>query len=256
MKKHITRVLTVLASLFAAFVLTGTPVLAAGTAEEPKQLSQEELQYVQVGQQMVTALANDYEQGTDLLVSYFGIDEKVAERAYESWRTAHDQFGTLQGYDESTSSFTYDQKNLRGTIVVGMIGDNNRKGTVTIDLNENGVADIMVSVEDTKAEALQKAGLNTLLGMGMAFGVLILIAVIIRLVFPQIYKLSQNLEAKKNGEKKAPAPAPAPAAPAVVEEEEVTDDGELIAVIAAAIAASEGSTSTDGFVVRSIRRRR
>ena len=32
------------------------------------------------------------------------------------------------------------------------------------------------------------------------------------------------------------------------------DDGELIAVIAAAIAAAEG-TSTDGFVVRSIRRR-
>jgi len=37
-------------------------------------------------------------------------------------------------------------------------------------------------------------------------------------------------------------------------EEQLTDDGELIAVIAAAIAASEG-TSTDGFVVRSIKRR-
>ena len=36
--------------------------------------------------------------------------------------------------------------------------------------------------------------------------------------------------------------------------EDVTDDGELIAVIAAAIAASEGKTSTDGFVVRSIRK--
>ena len=38
-----------------------------------------------------------------------------------------------------------------------------------------------------------------------------------------------------------------------VEEEEVIDDGELIAVIAAAIAASE-NTSTDSFVVRSIRK--
>ena len=36
--------------------------------------------------------------------------------------------------------------------------------------------------------------------------------------------------------------------------EEMTDDLELIAVITAAIAAGEG-TSTDGFVVRSIRRR-
>ena len=34
----------------------------------------------------------------------------------------------------------------------------------------------------------------------------------------------------------------------------VTDDEELVAVIAAAIAAAEGTT-TDGFVVRSIRRR-
>ena len=37
-------------------------------------------------------------------------------------------------------------------------------------------------------------------------------------------------------------------------EEDVTDDLELVAVIAAAIAASEGQTSTDGFVVRSIRK--
>ena len=38
------------------------------------------------------------------------------------------------------------------------------------------------------------------------------------------------------------------------EEQELVDDTELVAVIAAAIAAYEG-TSTDGFVVRSIRRR-
>ena len=36
--------------------------------------------------------------------------------------------------------------------------------------------------------------------------------------------------------------------------QELADDTELVAVIAAAIAAYEG-TSTDGFVVRSIRRR-
>jgi hypothetical protein len=50
----------------------------------------------------------------------------------------------------------------------------------------------------------------------------------------------------------APAPVAAPVAEPAVED--VTDDGELIAVIAAAIAASEGKTSTDGFVVRSIRK--
>ena len=50
---------------------------------------------------------------------------------------------------------------------------------------------------------------------------------------------------------KAAAPAPAPVAPAAPAP---ADDLQLIAVITAAIAAAEG-TSTDGFVVRSIKRR-
>jgi len=45
-------------------------------------------------------------------------------------------------------------------------------------------------------------------------------------------------------------------APTVQPQEPEMDDSELIAVIAAAIAASEGSTAADGFVVRSIKRRR
>ncbi|SHI24048.1 sodium pump decarboxylases, gamma subunit [Butyrivibrio fibrisolvens DSM 3071] len=97
-------------------------------------------------------------------------------------------------------------------------------------------------------DALADAGINTLLGMGTAFAVLILISLIISL-FPMIGKIG----------KKQPAPAPAkPAAPEVVEEEDLSDDEELVAVIAAAIAAYEGSTSAsgDGFVVRSIRKRR
>ena len=53
----------------------------------------------------------------------------------------------------------------------------------------------------------------------------------------------------------APKAAPAPAVAAAVEEAEEMDDTELVAVIAAAIAAAEGTT-TDGFVVRSIKRRK
>ena len=59
-------------------------------------------------------------------------------------------------------------------------------------------------------------------------------------------------KAQKNKEKAAPAPVAAPAAVA----EDLTDDLELVAVISAAIAASEGAVTTDGFVVRSIRRAR
>ena len=57
------------------------------------------------------------------------------------------------------------------------------------------------------------------------------------------------------GAASAPKAAPAPTVAAAVEEAEEMDDTELVAVIAAAIAAAEGTT-TDGFVVRSIKRRK
>ena len=62
---------------------------------------------------------------------------------------------------------------------------------------------------------------------------------------------TEEMKAKKKAaEEAAAAPTPATVAADPVQE---ADNSELIAVIAAAIAASEG-TSTDGFVVRSIRK--
>ena len=85
------------------------------------------------------------------------------------------------------------------------------------------------------------------MGVGIVFIVLVFLSFLISL-----FRFIPGLvEGKKKEAPAAPAPAPVPvAAPAA---EDVTDDTELIAVIAAAIAASEG-TSTDGFVVRSIRK--
>ena len=98
-------------------------------------------------------------------------------------------------------------------------------------------------------ELIGNAALNTLIGMGTVFIVLILICFIIS-AFGFIPKIQAKFSKK---EEKAPAPAPVPV-PAVEEAADETDDLELVAVIAAAIAASEGAASTDGFVVRSIRK--
>ena len=95
------------------------------------------------------------------------------------------------------------------------------------------------------------AGINTMLGMGTVFLVLIFICFLIS-CFKYINAFEQKM--KNKGATEAPAaPAPAPVAAAPVVEENLTDDLELVAVIAAAIAAYEG-TSADGLVVRSIRR--
>ena len=102
-------------------------------------------------------------------------------------------------------------------------------------------------------EIAQKAAMNTLIGMGVVFSVLILISLIIS-CFSFIPKLEEKFRKKAEP---AEAPAEKPAVPAAVAAEPVqeeTDDLELIAVITAAVAATLG-TSTDGFTVRSIRRK-
>lgn len=108
----------------------------------------------------------------------------------------------------------------------------------------------------TMSDSMAKAGLNTLLGMGTVFTVLILISIIIS-CFGIIPKIQAKMAKKESGAVQTTGINNA--VTQIAKQEEVTDatdDLELVAVIAAAIAASEGSASTDGFVVRSIKRRR
>ncbi len=105
-------------------------------------------------------------------------------------------------------------------------------------------------------ENMTKAALNTLMGMGTVFVVLIFISLLI-----SCFKYINVIEKKMKEKKAAPAPqaaaapAPVPAAVPAPAEEDVTDDLELVAVITAAIAAaSENTVPADGLVVRSIRR--
>ena len=105
---------------------------------------------------------------------------------------------------------------------------------------------------------MAKAGMNTLMGMGVVFVVLIFISWLI-----SMFKYINVFEAKMKAKKAAAAPAPAAApqaapaapAPAPAAEENLTDDTELVSVITAAVAAYEGKETVDnGLVVRSIKR--
>ena len=111
------------------------------------------------------------------------------------------------------------------------------------------VEDVTIDKVYSLGEKMSKAGMNTLMGMGTVFAVLIFISFLISL-FKYIPAI-QNAFGKKKDEKKEETKA---AVSETVEEVDETDDLELIAVISAAIAAAE-ETTTDGFVVRSIKRR-
>lgn len=107
------------------------------------------------------------------------------------------------------------------------------------------VDEITIDKVYSLGEKMTKAAMNTAMGMGTVFIMLIVISLLIW-CFGFIGKLENR--AKKPEPAAAAAPAAAPAAAVQ------TDDLELVAVIAAAIAAATG-TSTDDFVVRSIKRR-
>ena len=118
----------------------------------------------------------------------------------------------------------------------------------------------MTEAEAGLAEKMGNAGLNTLMGMGIVFLVLILISLII-----SAFSIIHKLEEKKNGRKRKVEPEADARVRGIGSEtaglletssapaEELADDRELVAVIAAAIAAFEG-TDPSGFTVRSIRR--
>ncbi len=105
-----------------------------------------------------------------------------------------------------------------------------------------------------------RALLNTVMGMGTVFIVLIFISFIISLFkyIPVIQEKFSKKEQQKAPVKKQ-AKAPEPVVYDDKDEEELVDDAELVAVITAAIMAScqtANAVSADKLVVKSIRRAR
>ena len=176
-----------------------------------------------------------------LLQAQLPIDGSDFLTMIESWKASQEECGTYIEHATLSSEGKFED----------------RDAEIAFTFNEKSDMESMtVSAHYTTGEILKKAGLNTILGMGTVFVVLIFISFIIYLL-GFIPKLQKKLSGKgKAAEEKKETPVQAAPAPAVSAPQAAgTDDGELAAVIAAAIAASEG-TSTDGFVVRSIKRRK
>ena len=122
-----------------------------------------------------------------------------------------------------------------------------------LDLGQQMYTSMTYSVQYSLAANMQRAGMNTLMGIGIVFLMLLFLSFVIGL-FKYIEKF-QNVGKKKAAEEAPKAEeAPAPAiAQSEAADEDFADDLELVAVISAAIAAYE-NTSGDSFVVRSIKK--
>lgn len=169
--------------------------------------------------------------------------------AIESFDSAIDEIGSVVSVGEATAEID-GKKIIVNVAVDGEIKDAKAEIIFSNDMFMN-VESAALNPVSTMGDLMLKAALNTLIGMGTVFIVLILISFIISAfaLIPKIQAVFKKKDVKTTGIDNAVAQ--------IVEKEEsvdVSDDLELVAVIAAAIAAYEGSASTDGFVVRSIRK--
>ena len=178
------------------------------------------------------------------------VDGYAYKTAIESFNSAKKTIGGITAVGDADATIDDDQI----IVHVDVTGANQNAQAEVIFSN-----DMFLSMESAALNPVEsmgglmtKAALNTLIGMGTVFVMLIMISLIISLFnfIPKIqaaFSKKDKEEAKNVGIDKAVTQIAA-------QEEPEADDTELVAVIAAAIAASEGAASTDGFVVRSIRK--
>lgn len=169
------------------------------------------------------------------------------------WLDAMEVSGKYVGYDKDAFTVTKSGKTLTTDL---MLKFENRDVVFQLVYNYHNMELTGVTINPVYSfgEKMATAGLNTVICMSIVFAVLIFISLLI-----SGFKIFPYLEAQKKAKAEAAAKAVVADNNVVTqieqrEEQELVDDTELVAVIAAAIAAYEG-TSTDGFIVRSIRRR-
>lgn len=184
------------------------------------------------------------------------VDGNALKSAINSFYSAMSSMGAIKEVVGSTTTVSGD------TIIVEVevVGEK-KNATAEIILSNDMFWKMQSAALNPKAsmgELMGRAALNTLIGMGTVFAVLILISFIIS-GFRLISKAQDNAAKKKAANLKDGGVTGVENAVAQIEEQEAAaedaDDLELAAVIAAAVAAYEGGKSADGFVVRSIRKR-
>ncbi len=250
--------------LFAILGMITCMIGLCACGQEETAMTAEEQSMLDYGVKTVEAINTDVSQGIvdqyeALLAQYPRLTpEEFAGISSEefagmvSWSEALEDIGSFEQTNGGT--VVIDNDEAVAYINVNVLGsDHNATVEIVLDLSTGSCTSITTNVIYSTGEIMVKAAMNTLIGMGTVFIVLILISLIISCfsIIPKIQAKKQQKAAAKTVSNDA---QPTPVVTQVEEKEELSDDTELVAVIAAAIAAYKGSGSTDGFVVRSIRK--
>ena len=175
------------------------------------------------------------------------IDDEVLMAGIESWKSALEDIGTVEGITGDRVEVTDDGY----TIYINIDGtDHDAEAVMDVDKKMTTFTNIAVNVKYSKMELVQQAGLIILIGVISMFNLIPYFQERRRNKAAAAAAVSRSIVKEADEETSYHLPS------AEEELEDLTDDLALVAVISAAIAAYEGQTTTDGFVVRSIRKAR
>ena len=273
-------------SIFVAAAVCALSLTACGKSDEVTQYEQEKMDYAaQYAVEEILPILDTFSNGTmDAYEASRGIKIPWTEYTMEEVESMAKKLFDIEadgyGFYNAKNSFMATAKEIgeiveiqsdkavstiAGEQVIVSVPVTCERGEATAEIifsNDQFMVLESASLTQnfTLKEKMSKAGLNTLIGISTVFVVLILISLLISLlgVIPKIQKAIADSKAKKAAEKNAAAAAGIEnAVNQIIENEtaELSDDTELVAVIAAAIAAYEGAGNAGGYVVRSIRRR-
>ena len=182
--------------------------------------------------------------------NYLAQDDAFTTATMESWKSVKDELGA---YSSIVSQDVEKDGDVVTISTVAQFEKAKADVVLMLDLGQQMYTSMTYSVQYSLAANMQRAGMNTLMGIGIVFLMLLFLSFVIGLI--KYIEKFQNVGKKKAAEEAPKAEeAPAPAiAQSEAADEDFADDLELVAVISAAIAAYE-NTSGDSFVVRSIKK--
>lgn len=235
-------------SLLLCLVFMALGLTACGTdPQDVDYYGMTYLDFANYAQQNVDVLANMSEEEK---AYYETVDDEIVQKLVSTWNEASADLGEYQG----TGDFTITK--AQDTITLEQIANFTERDvcvtfvfTYNYETKQLEQTDVNADLVYSLGEKMAKAAMNTLMGMGTVFAVLILICLII-----YCFRFISVIQKKFEKQETVPEVKEVVTQIEQKEEQQLTDDLELVAVISAAIAASTG-TSADGFVVRSIRRR-
>lgn len=239
------RKLKSLLAMICVLALTLTMSVCAFAADEVK--DDEVANYKSAAETLISQIAGFSDEEIE---TYLAQNDAFTTATMESWKGVKDELGA---YSSIVSQDVEKDGDVVTISTVAQFEKAKADVVLMLDLGQQMYTSMTYSVQYSLAANMQRAGMNTLMGIGIVFLMLVFLSFVIGL-FKYIEKF-QNVGKKKAAEEAPKAEeAPAPAiAQSEAADEDFADDLELVAVISAAIAAYENA-SGDSFVVRSIKK--